>query len=263
MATTKISQIIIKKDVLTQLPTLAPGEFMLATDEQRLFLGQTPITVNGGNVGTSTTTATVTFTVKQAGVVKELDLDGISEFSIVVYDSVNNTTSAGIPSSSVIINDSVLTFNHGLKETGGVTDRAPVAADTFTLHYNKEVISFTAESVDKLYSTSFINSGGAVESTGIDFDSDAKNTVVIDYTMHDASNKMRKGTLNILVYGDTNASPSSTAKSNIEDKYFGDSELDDVEFSISASGTTFTLNFETAITTSLNFDYTQISTQNS
>ncbi len=264
MATTKVSQIIIKKDILANLPVLASGEFMLAKDEQRLFLGQDPITVNGGNAGTSTTLATVTFTVKEAGATKELDLDGISEFSIVVYDSVNDTTSAGIPASSMqSINDSVLTFNHGLKETDNVTDRAPVAADTFTLYYNKEVISFTAESVDKLYSTSFINSGGAVEETGIDFDSDVKNTVTIDYTMHDASNKMRKGTLNILVYGDTNASPSSTAKWNIEDKYFGDSELDDVEFSISASGTTFKLNFETAITTSLNFDYTQISTQNS
>ena len=81
--------------------------------------------------------------------------------------------------------------------------------------------------------------------------------------MHDALNKMRKGTLNILVYGDTTASPNSTAKHMIEDKYFGDSELDDVEFSISSSGTTFKLNFKTAITSSLNFDYTQISTQNS
>ena len=257
MATTKVSQIIIKKDKLADLPVLASGEFMLAKDEQRLFLGQEPIIVTGDNVGTSTTLATVTFTVKQSGAVKELDLDGISEFSIVVYDSVNDTTSAGIPASSMqSINDSVVKFNHGL-------GRAPVIGDTFTLRYNKEVTSFTAETGTKLHSTSFINSGNAVESTGIDFDSSVKNTVVIDYTMHDVLNKMRKGTLNILIYGDTSASPSSTAKNMIEDKYFGDSELDDVEFSISASGTTFTLNFKTAITSSLNFDYTQISTQNS
>jgi hypothetical protein len=43
----------------------------------------------------------------------------------------------------------------------------------------------------------------------------------------------------------------------------GDSELDDVEFSITNSGTTFTLNFKTATTTELNFDYIQTSTQNS
>jgi hypothetical protein len=249
MATTKVSQIIIKKDKLADLPVLASGEFMLAKDEQRLFLGQEPIIVTGNNVGTDTITATVTFTVKEVGAVKELDLDGISEFSIVVYDSVNDTTSAGIPASSMqSINDSVLVFNHGL-------GRAPVTADTFTLRYNKEVTSFTAETGTKLHSTSFINSGGAVESTGIDFNSSVKNTIVMNYTLFNAAGKMRKGTLNILVSGTTN--------SNIEDKYFGDSELDDVEFSISASGTTFTLNFKTAITSSLNFDYTQTSTQNS
>jgi len=249
MATTKVSQIIIKKDVLSNLPVLASGEFMLAKDEQRLFLGQEPIVETGDNVGTDTITATVTFTVKEVGAVKELDLDNISEFSIVVYDSVNETTSAGIPASSMqSINDSVLVFNHGL-------GRAPVAADTFTLHYNKEVTSFTAETGTKLHSTAFTNSGNAVESTGIDFNSSVKNTVVMNYTLFNAAGKMRKGTLTILVSGTTN--------SNIEDKYFGDSELSDVEFSISASGTTFTLNFKTAITSSLNFDYTQTSTQNS
>ncbi len=249
MATTKVSQIIIKKDKLADLPVLASGEFMLATDEQRLFLGQEPVIVKGNLAGTSTTLATVTFPVNENGFDKVLDLDGISEFSIVVYDSVNDTTSAGIPASSMqSINDSVVKFNHGL-------GREPVIDDSFTLRYNKEVTSFTAETGTKLHSTSFINSGNAVESTGIDFDSGVKNTVVIDYTMYDVSNKMRKGTLNILVSGTTN--------SNIEDKYFGDSELSDVEFSITNSGTTFTLNFKTAITSSLNFDYTQISTQNS
>jgi len=249
MATTKISQIIIKKDVLSNLPVLAAGEFMLAKDEQRLFLGQEPIIVAGNLVGTSTTLATIKFSVKEVGVVKELDLDSISEFSIVVYDSVADTTAAGIPASSMqSVNDSVLVFNHGL-------GRAPVAADTFTLHYNKEVTSFTAETGTKLHSTAFTNSGNVVESTGIDFNSSVKNTVVMNYTLFNAAGKMRKGTLTILVSGTTN--------SNIEDKYFGDSELSDVEFSISASGTTFTLNFKTAITSSLNFDYTQTSTQNS
>ena len=71
MATTKVSQIIIKKDILSNLPVLAAGEFMLAKDEQRLFLGQEPIIVAGNLVGTSTTTATVKFSVKEVGVVKE------------------------------------------------------------------------------------------------------------------------------------------------------------------------------------------------
>ncbi len=77
----------------------------------------------------------------------------------------------------------------------------------------------------------------------------------MNYTLFNAAGKMRKGTLNILVSGTTN--------SNIEDKYFGDSELSDVEFSLTNNGKIFKLNFKTSITSSLNFDYTQISTQNS
>ena len=254
MATTKVSQIIIKKDILSNLPVLAAGEFMLAKDEQRLFLGQEPIIVAGNLVGTSTTTATVKFSVKEVGVVKELDLDAISEFSIVVYDSVADTTAAAIPASSVTINDSVLVFNHGLS-------RASVVGDTFTLQYNKEIMSYAGEAAgsNKLYSTAFTNSGGAIETTGIDFESTTKNSITIDYTLFklvsSVLDKVRKGTLNILIMGST--------VSHIEDSYIGDSELDHVDFSISNSGTTFTLNFKTATTTQLNFDYTQISTQNS
>lgn len=258
MATTKVSQIIIKKDLLTNLPVLAPGEFYLSTDEQRLFLGQEPIDVLGSALETSDTdTATAKF--EFGNPKRPLDLDGISEFCIFVYDSVNDTTSAGIPGSSVDISDTdngILTFNHGLKETDNVTDRAPLAADTFTLRYNKEVTSFTAETGTKVHSTAFTNSGNVeTEIDGITFNSDIKNTIVMNYTLFNAAGKMRKGTLTILVSGTTN--------SNIEDKYFGDSELSDVEFSLTNNGKIFKLNFKTAITSSLNFDYTQISTQNS
>jgi hypothetical protein len=250
MATTKVSQIIIKKDILTNLPVLAPGEFMLATDEQRLFLGQLTDQRTGDDAGTDTTTATVKFTVKSAGSVVPLDLDGISEFSISVYDGQNPTSDPlVIPGSSVDINDDALTFNHGL-------GRAPAFNDTFTLHYNKEVTSFTAETGTKLHSTAFTNSGNVVkEIDGIEFNSDIKNTIVMNYTLFNVAGKMRKGTLTILVSGTTN--------SNIEDKYFGDSELSDVEFSLTNTGKIFKLNFNTSITTELNFDYTQTSTQNS
>jgi hypothetical protein len=77
----------------------------------------------------------------------------------------------------------------------------------------------------------------------------------MNYTLFNVAGKMRKGTLTILVSGTTN--------SNIEDKYFGDSELSDVEFSLTNTGKIFKLNFNTSITTELNFDYTQTSTQNS
>jgi len=246
----KISKIIIKKDNLSELPVLSSGEFMLAEDEQRLFLGQKPLVVYGDAAGTDNTNATVKFEIKKSSSVVPLDLDGISEFSISVYDTDNPTSDPHvIPGIDVKINDDELEFAHGL-------GRPPKPLDSFTIYYNKEVTSFTAETGTKLHSTAFTNSGNAVEEIpGIEFNSSFKNTIVMNYTLFNVAGKMRKGTLNILVDG--------TTKSNIEDKYFGDSELSDVEFSLTNSGTIFKLNFKTSITTELNFDYTQTSTQNS
>ena len=243
MATTKISQIIIRKDDLANVPVLSAGEFMLAGDEQRLFLGQEPVT---GVVSSSTTTeASVTFSVNTAGILTPLDLDAVSEYSIVVTKASDSSTIT-IPSANVTANDTVLTFNHGL---GG----AVAGADTFVLNYNKEVTSYKAERDIRRLATKFTNSGGVVKTTGIDFLSSVKNDINIDYALFNAIH-MRKGTLTVLVNGASSAS--------IEDNFIGDSQLSDVEFSITNDGAgTFTLNFNTALTSQLQFNYTQTSSK--
>lgn len=250
MATTKISQIIIRKGNLNDMTgvVLAPGEFMLAGDEQRLFLGQQPVTNPIVNLaGADATTVDVTFSITEGGQIRSLplDLDNIDEFSILVTDHTDSSENV-IPGTSTIINDTVITVPHQL-------GRDPVEADTFVLRYNKEVTSYRAERDVRRLSTKFTNAGGVVKTTGIDFLSSVKNDISIEYALFNATH-MRKGTLNILVNGNTTSS--------IEDKFIGDSELSDVEFSITnnAAGK-FTLNFNTALTTQLEFNYTQTSSK--
>lgn len=247
MATTKISQIIIRKGNLADLPVLKPGEFMLAGDEQRLFLGQQPVSGSVDFTNSTTTDAFVTFEVPTGGVLKPLDLDDVSEFSILVTDNTNSSESV-IPSANITTNDTVLSFAHGL-------GRAIDPADTFVLRYNKEVTSYTAERDTRRHATKFTKSqpSGTPESTGIDFLSSVKNDINIEYSLFDSS-YMRKGSLNIVINGNS--------ASFIKDKFTGDTQLSDVAFTVSNDGAgKFTLNFDTTVTTQLQFNYTQTSSK--
>ena len=245
--TTKVSQIIIRKDNASAIPTLGAGEFMLAEDEQRLFLGQAPVT--GVVESSDTTNASVSFAVPIGGISTPLYLSNLADYSIVVTKASDNSTNT-IPASSVTVSDPdgegnnppIYTFEHQL---GG----AVAASDTFVLHYNKEITSSPTDDRVKRNTIKFTNTGGQVETTGINFSSAVVNDISIDYALFNATH-MRKGTLSILVNG--------SSSSNIDDKFIGDSQLGDIEFSVTNNGSgTFTLNFKTALTTELQFNYTQ------
>jgi hypothetical protein len=304
MATTKISQIIIRKGNLANMAglVLAPGEFMLMGDEQRLFLGQQPL--EGNLESSGPTEANVSFTVRVGGITTPLFLNDLAEYKIVSTQASDSSITE-ISSVDVAVsdpdgkggNDPIYTFDHGIINpitagafvvdteykilTVGTTDFTligaadnnvgtvftatgvgagtgtanvgPVNGDTFVLYYNKEVTTTPTDDRVKRNSTTFTNSGNAVETTGINFFSNVMNDITMDYTLFDAT-YMRKGTLNILVNGSTTSS--------IEDKFIGDSELSDVEFSITNDGTgKFILNFKTSLTTGLQFNYTQTSSK--
>ena len=299
MATTKISQIIIRKDDIGMVPILSPGEFMLAEDEQRLFLGQKPLPGNLESSGP--TEASVSFTVTVGGNLTPLFLNDLAEYKIVSTQASDSSITEISSGAAITVsdadgkggNDPIYTFEHGIINpitaglfvvgkqykilTSGDTDFTligaadsnvgttftatgvgagtgtanvgPVTGDTFVLYYNKEVTNTQADDRVKRNSTTFTNSGNVVETTGINFFSNVMNDITMDYTLFDAT-YMRKGTLNILVNGNTTSS--------IEDKFMGDSELSDVEFSITNDGAgKFILNFKTSLTTGLQFNYTQ------
>ena len=86
--TTKVSQIIIRKDNLGMVPILSAGEFMLAEDEQRLFLGQKPLV---GNLESSTTsTASVSFSITVGGNITPLFLNDIADYKAEMETTVED-----------------------------------------------------------------------------------------------------------------------------------------------------------------------------
>ena len=113
MANTIVSKILIRQGALNEMPMLTPGEFGLATDEQRLFLGQAPVVGNIYYTNSTNVAAEVSFNTLLDGRTSELDLDFVNQYMVEVYDSVNNTTTA-LPPSASAVNDSRLTVAHGL-----------------------------------------------------------------------------------------------------------------------------------------------------
>jgi hypothetical protein len=239
MTTTIVAKQLIRQGDLLDMPILSPGEFGLATDEQRLFLGQQPIVGTLYESLSDATFAVLDFSTKLNGVSTLLDLEEVNEFKIVVNDTYE------IPSANVAINDTKFTVQHGL----GVPPAT--ASDTFKLYYNKEITSYRAETDSKLQSTLLEKSQpyGTPESTGIDFLSAVKNHITIEYFLHTATD-MRKGQLDIAIQGNDIQS--------ITDTYNSNSGTLDVEFTISNDNAgLFTLDYDTSYVGQIQFNYIQ------
>lgn len=238
MTNTIVAKQRIRRGNLVDMPILSPGEFGLASDEQRLFLGQDSITGTLYENQSDDTLAVLDFGTKVNGLDAFLDLEGINEFVI----RINGTTE--IASANVSINDTKFTVVHGL----GVT---PTSADVFELFYNKEITSYRAEDSNLLQSTLVEKSSlyGTPDPTGIDFLSAVKNRISIEYYLYSPTD-MRTGQLEIAIQGDT--------VSSITDNYTSSSDAIDVEFSISNDGAgIFSLDFDTTYVGQIQMDYIQ------
>lgn len=251
MAQTIISKQLIRRGNLADMPFLSAGEFGLAQDEQRLYLGQSPIV--GGVVSSGANTAVLEFSVAVNSVVTKVDLDyaANSTYKIVVMDSVNGTE-ADIPGHSISISNGQMTIAHGL-------GREVDPADTFTLHYNKEITSYVDDDgstsqrqAEILHKTQPVNNP---ESTGYIAHSAVKNSIQLDYTLFFAGTAdVRQGTLTITINGDN--------VSTIKDEYSSNNTALDIEFSIDASNGIFTLMYDTTYTNQIQFNYLEKSYQN-
>lgn len=242
MTQTIISKNLIRRGNLNDMPILSPGEFGLAEDEQRLFLGQSPITGSLYESLSDSTLAVLDFSTKFNGVDTLLDLEEVNEFVVVVNRLT--TTPLTVPSANITLNDTRFFVPHGL-------GYVPTPADTFELFYNKEITSYRAETDTRLQSTYFEKTlaYGTPESTGIDFLSAVKNHITIEYFMHTATD-MRKGQLDIGI--------QSNDIQSITDTYTSNSGAIDVEFSLVNDGAgLFTLYFDTTLTEQLQFNYMQ------
>lgn len=242
MSTVFIDKILIRRGNIADMPILDTGEFGLAEDEQRLFLGQKPVSATIDFTNSTDTIAVVTFYINENGYTKALDLDGISRFAIGI-----NASETMISAVDTNINDTVVTFAHGL-------GRTLTGDDEINLYYNKEITSYTAEKDTIRQATRLTKTlpFGTAQETGITFNSSVKNDISIEYMLF-VNDNYSKGKLDIVVVGDTIAKITNSCTS--------DTQLSDVDFSIAATGnSTFALMFDTSITDAMQFNYTQTST---
>jgi hypothetical protein len=247
-----------RKGLSTALPQLLPGELGLATDLQKTFIGQEPVTGSCDLTNSTTTIAIVEF-MSASGI--PVDLDEITTtdlaYGITVTDSVTSTVTP-ILGANITFSDHKATFTHPLKASNGTTPRVPVSADTFSLWYNKE-IGYTAEAFQNPAQTlTFTASASATpQATGVEFLCENKESVTIDYTLSHAGGTpaSRHGTLRILL--DNNSGVPTT--SSIRDTYDISTGSIPVSFSLSHNSTDkFILNFATTDTTNAHtFTYIQ------
>jgi len=251
MAQTIISKQLIRRGNLADMPFLSAGEFGLAQDEQRLYLGQNPIV--GGVVSSTVDTVVLEFGVAVNSLMAKVDLDyaANSTYKIVVMDSVNGTE-ASIPGHSISVDNGQMTIAHGL-------GRALVPEDIFTLHYNKEITSYVDDGGGPQQRQATILQKDPLEAnpeeTGYVAHSAIKNSIQLDYSLFFAGTEsLRQGTLTVSINGDN--------VSTIKDEYSSNNTALDVEFSIDASNGVFKLMYNTVYTNQIQFNYLEKSYQN-
>lgn len=245
MSTTIISKQLIRKGDLMQMPFLSPGEFGLAKDEQRLFLGQEPIVGTLSTVNSDATVAYVDFPTKFNSASKSIDIDKAyqSSYKIVIVDDQGVSTEI-LPADINTDSNGLLYFPHGL----GVVP----STETFTFYWNKEITSYVDDdgSSDGLKAIELTKQSpaGTPESTNIVFHSDVKNKISLEYSLHiPATAEFRSGTLNIFIQDNNTFT--------IKDSYDMNGVVLDVDFSIDPLNKEFTLMYDTTYVGTILFNY--------
>jgi hypothetical protein len=238
MTETIVSKILIRQGALQDMPILSPGEFGLARDEQRLFLGQAAVTGSLIETESDATIAVLEFATSFNGISTKLDLEEVNEFVITVNSGSN------VPSNVVDLQDTKFYIPHGL-------GRIPTNDDVFLLYYNKEITSYRPEVDARLQSTYFQKTlgHGTPQATGITFLSATKNFVTLEYFIT-ATGYMRKGTLDIGIMDGMTPTITDTYSADL-------AVIGDLVFSISAVSNVYSLDFDTTYNDQIQFNYVQ------
>lgn len=170
MADTRISKIKVRQGDFADLPMLDPGEIGYATDNQRLFIGNTTISIGTGN-GVNTAFV-VPSTLLQNGVVAIFDAG--TQVNAADYSIVGST----------------LTFS-----------TAPTGA--ITANYNGEI---SMERYATIPSIIELAANGSSAITGFSIDTTLYNIAIIDYTL-ESTNGVRVGQIRMAT--DISASTSA------------------------------------------------------
>ena len=152
MADTRISKIKVRKGNFAALPMLDPGEVGYATDNQRLFIGNTTVNVGTGN-GVITTFVVPNTIPYPNGVIAVFD--GGTQVNAADYSILGTT----------------LTF--ATAPTGAVT-----------VNFNSEI---SLERHETYPSSIQLPANGNNTATGFSIDTTSYNIVIIDYTLASAN----------------------------------------------------------------------------
>lgn len=171
MADTRISKIKVRQGNFADLPMLDPGEVGYATDDQRLFIGNTVVSVGTGNGVITTFTVPNTLPVPN-GVI-----------AVFVDNAQVNTADYSIIGTT-------LTFAS-----------APTGA--ITVNFNTEI---SIERHETFPSSISLPANGSNAATGFSIDTQQYNIVIIDYTL-ESVNGVRVGQIRMAT--DTSASTSA------------------------------------------------------
>ena len=186
MADTRISKIKVRQGDFADLPMLDPGEIGYATDNQRLFIGNTTISVGTGN-GVNTAFV-VPSTLLQNGVVAIFDAG--TQVNAADYSIVGST----------------LTFS-----------TAPTGA--ITANYNGEI---SMERYATIPSIIELAANGSSAITGFSIDTTLYNIAIIDYTL-ESTNGVRVGQIRMAtdISASTSAIDDNYTETSTVDVTFG------------------------------------------
>ena len=171
MADTRISKIKVRQGNFADLPMLGPGEVGYATDNQRLFIGNTTVNVGTGN-GVITTFVVPNTIPYPNGVIAVFD--GGTQVNAADYSILGTT----------------LTF--ATAPTGAVT-----------VNFNSEI---SLERHETYPSSIQLPANGNNTATGFSIDTTLYNIAIIDYTL-ESTNGVRVGQIRLAT--DTSASTSA------------------------------------------------------
>ena len=189
-----IAQMKVRQGNLADLPVLQPGEFGYALDQQRLYIGNTPVSQAGDGTTTLFTFPTVD-TDNDGTTDNNVTLSFGSRVAYAVYIDDGTTETLQQTGTDYTASDSSITFT-----------TAPGATETVKVYYNTEVMTSSPSSGSVIDSDgATLAASGTATNAGIAVDGNNFNYVDIDYLLTN-TNGNRKGTISVYIDATGNTS---------------------------------------------------------
>ena len=189
-----VAQIKVRQGNLSDLPILVAGEFGYATDVQRLYIGNTPLTQTANGSDTIFTFSQID-TDTDNTTDNNATLDFGNKMTYAVYIDDAGTETLQTQTTNYTSQDSSITFT-----------TAPTAGQIVKVYYNTEVITSSPVSgrVSDVVNRTLAASASATNA-GIAVDGNLYDYVDVEYILKNANGR-RKGTISVSIDATGNTS---------------------------------------------------------